>query len=80
MTSKKALDYFKSKHEHPKVICVSENNLHQYIITEKTIQRTFGTVKEYTLYDVLKNGEIVPMFKGDNPLKLEERWRKKHGL
>lgn len=80
MTSKKALDYFKSKHERPKVMCVSENNSARYIITEKTIQRTFDTVKEYTLYDVLKTGEMSPMFKGDNPLKLEERWRKKRGL
>ena len=80
MTSKKFLDYLKTKHERLKVTCVSENNSARYIITEKTIQRTFDTVNEYKLYDVLKTGEIVPMFKGDDPLKLEERWRKKHGI
>lgn len=80
MTSKKFLDYLKGKHERLKVVCVSENNSAKYIITEKTIQRTFDTVKEYTLYDVSKNGEIASTFKGDNPLKLEERWRKCHDL
>lgn len=80
MISKKALDHLKTKHERLKVTCVSENNSARYIITEKIIQKTFDTVKEYTLYDVLKNGEIVPMFKGDDPLKLEERWKKRHGI
>jgi len=80
MISKKVLDYLKSKHERLKVSYVSEDDSPKYIITEKTIQRTFDTVNEYRLYDVLKTGEIVPMFKGDDPLKLEERWRKKHGI
>ena len=80
MISEKFLDYLNGKHERLKVTCVSENNSARYIITEKTIQRTFDTVNEYKLYDVLKNGEIVPVFKGDDPLELEQKWRKKHGL
>ena len=80
MISKKALDYLKTKHERLKVSYVSEDDSPQYIITERTIQRTFDTVNEYKLYGVLKTGEIVPMFKGDDPLKLEERWKKRHGI
>lgn len=80
MISEKSLNYLKGKHERLKVSYVSEDNSPQYIITERTIQRTFDTVNEYKLYGVLKTGEIAPMFKGDDPLKLEERWRKRHDI
>lgn len=80
MLNEKAKMELGKRQEKLKVTYYGDNDIIRYIITEKAIQKTFDIVKEYRLYCVLPTGEIAHMFKGDDPLELEQKWRKKYGL